>query len=177
MAGYFIEGFIEAFEGLIESLEEIGDELAPRYREALDEWATETARLAVENLSRPHWLLSRSIGDKVKDYRKDRKLWAMAGFQFQHNLGRSKDPRDPGNYGQYHEGGWRPGKYRVSAPDHFLRRAKAETYWPLLQKIAKINEKMVGEIFAEKRRRTAAARELRETQRKARKAQKKRAGG
>ncbi|MBQ9800746.1 MAG: hypothetical protein IJO40_12535, partial [Thermoguttaceae bacterium] len=67
------------------------------------------------------------------------------------------------------EGGWRPGKYRVSAPDHFLRRAKAETYWPLLQKIAKINEKMVGEIFAEKRRRTAAARELREMQRKARK--------
>ena len=169
MAGYFIEGFIEAFEGLIESLEEIGDELAPRYREALDEWAEETARLAVANLSRPHWLLSRSIGDKVKDYRKDRKLWAMAGFQFQHNLMRSKNPRDPGNYGQYHEGGWRPGKYRVSAPDHFLRRAKAETYWPLLQKIAKINEEIVSEIFAEKRRRTAAAREVRAMMKEAKK--------
>ena len=168
MAGYFIEGFIEAFEGLIESLEEMNDELAPRYREALDEWAEETGKLAVQHLSRPRWLLSRSIGDKVKDYRKDRKLWAMAGFQFQHNLGRSKNPRDPGNYGQYHEGGWRPGKYRVSAPDHFLRRAKKETIWLLLQKIERINDDMVAQIMAEKRRRSAAARELREMQRKAR---------
>ncbi|MBP3531210.1 MAG: hypothetical protein J6K25_08530 [Thermoguttaceae bacterium] len=168
MAGYFIEGFIEAFEGLIESLEEMNDELAPRYREALDEWAEETGKLAVQHLSRPRWLLSRSIGDKVKDYRKDRKLWAMAGFQFQHNLGRSKNPRDPGNYGQYHEGGWRPGKYRVSAPDHFLRRAKAETIWPLLQKIERINGDMVAQIMAEKRRRAAAAKELREIEKRAR---------
>lgn len=156
MAGYVVEGFIEAFEGLIESLEAASGELAPRFREALDEWGAATSARAVKNLNRPRWLLSRSIADKTRSYRGDRVFWATVGFSSPRGAaGRSSDPRDPENYGRYHEWNRRPG-----APTRFLRGAKAATRGELLQKIAKINEETFAKLFAEKRDRPSPRRKF-----------------
>ena len=122
----FLDDWITSLETLIQGLEAAKDAAAPELRAALDEWVQATEEDARQILGRPSWLLTRSITSKVKDYQQGRKIWAMAGFRF-----RSKEPRDPGMYGRFHEAGWAPVGHKVTAPDHFLRQAKAKNLMQL----------------------------------------------
>ena len=117
-----------ALEELRERVEkEIPAEVVARV-EAFQELVVNEARL---NLSRPHWLLSRSFGTKVKEYADGRKVFGVVGFQF-----KSKDKRAPGYYGKFHEGGWAPPGKKPTAPPKFIKRAKLK-YLPLLEKSLK----------------------------------------
>ncbi len=119
--GYgFMDDFIVSLEALIEGLNAARDDAVPKLEEALGRWVANVERDAKANLNRPHWLLQKNISGKVKAYRQNHKIWAMVGFRFRIKNNR----RDPGYYGQFHEAGWRPGGYKTTAPDHFLREAK-----------------------------------------------------
>lgn len=130
-----LSGFVEAFEGLTAALEATRNAAAPAYREAVEDWAETTTRKAVENLDRPHWLLSRSMTEVVKPYHGV--LWALSGIKHE-----SIDPKDPGYYVIYHEAGWRPNKGKPSAPIHFMTRAKRETTFLLLQKVRESDQRV-----------------------------------
>lgn len=104
---------------MADGLEAAGDLAGPKIKEAVDNWAENVRRDALQNLNRPRWLLSSSIVDKVKEYDKSGKVWAMAGFRFTSN-----DPRTPGKYGQFHEAGWLPNGKKQKSPERFLKQAK-----------------------------------------------------
>lgn len=133
-----LRGFIEAFRGMVEALEEARDNAAPIYREAVDVWATETTKRAKQNLNRPDWLLSKSMGSVVREYKQRGRLWSMAGV-----LHDGKNVRDPGRYVGYHESGWKPNGGKPSAPPHFLRNAKQATAPILKQKVKEANAQIV----------------------------------
>lgn len=139
-----VYGFYKAFNGLAKALEASRNAAAPLYEKALEQWARETSRRAVLNLNRPKWLLSRAISYKLKEYKNNKKLWAMAGFKFMDDRG----PRDPGFYGQYHEAGYHHAGVRSNAPDHFLKKAKEATK-PALEEMVNNASKEFRRIFAE----------------------------
>ena len=95
------------------------EEVEPKIVDALEKFVERVERDAAIGLNRPHWLLSRSIASKVKAYTKNQKYWSIVGFKRD-----SKDPRDPGVYGKYHEFGWAPNGRKPTAPPRFLRKAK-----------------------------------------------------
>ena len=109
------------YRELIAALEEAKKNAEPELVEAVENWARTVAEKAKKNLARPSWLLTSSISEKVVDYKKNAKIWAIAGFE---KTGGGK--RSPGTYGQYHEAGYAPDRTRPSGPDHFLRKAKNE---------------------------------------------------
>ncbi|MBR4753133.1 MAG: hypothetical protein IK077_15375 [Thermoguttaceae bacterium] len=112
------------------------EQVAPKIEEALERYVERVERDAVAGLNRPHWLLSRSIASKVKNYRQNQKFWAIVGPKRE-----TKDPRDPGVYGKYHEYGWAPKGHKTTAPARFLRKAKERNIGQL--------EKEVSEAFDE----------------------------
>ena len=126
----YMDKYITKMESIARGLEAAQRDAGPKLTKAIDTWVDATEKDAKKILARPHWLLQRSITDKVVDYEKNHKIWAMVGFRFQ-----STAPRDPGNYGQYHEAGWAPDRKIVKVPDHFLRRAKQQNRPRLLQEI------------------------------------------
>ena len=109
------------YRDLIAALEEAKKNAEPELVAAVENWAKSVAEKAKRNLSRPRWLLTSSISEKVVDYKKNARIWAIAGFE-KTNGGK----RTPGTYGQYHEAGWAPDRKKPSGPDHFLRKAKNE---------------------------------------------------
>lgn len=109
----------EAFIALREGLEEAKKAANPSLALALEKWGRDVKTLSKQNLARPSWLLTSSIVDKVKNYDKNSKVWAMVGFNKT-----DSNPRSPGIYGRYHEAGWAPDRKTINVPDHFLRRAK-----------------------------------------------------
>lgn len=109
----------ETFAALIDGLEAAKKDAEPQLHKAVETWATTVKTEARKNLARPHWLLTRSIINKVVDYDKGDKIWGMTGFENSKGGARS-----PGVYGRYHEAGWAPDRKTVKVPDHFLRRAK-----------------------------------------------------
>ena len=118
--GYgYMDGMIVRLEKIIEGLEAAEKASGPELRKAVDKWIVAVEKDAKINLNRPRWLLQENITNKVVDYAKNHKIWAMTGFRFQ-----TKNPRDPGQYGQYHEAGWAPDRKTVKVPDHFLKKAK-----------------------------------------------------
>ena len=142
MAKGAYDAFITSIEGLIAGLEEARDKAAPAAHDAVVKWAENTARDARMILSRPSWLLPSSIESKVVDYKKDRKIWAMAAFRFREK----NNKRDPGFYGQYHEAGWAPDRKVVKVPDHFLRQAKKKNMPTLLKELDEALEEVTGII-------------------------------
>lgn len=124
------------------------EEVSPKIEEALERYVERVERDAVAGLNRPHWLLSRSIASKIKTYRFNvalgsaktpfvvQKFWAIVGAKRE-----TKDPRDPGVYGKYHEWGWLPGTYRLLPYRRFLRKAKDRNIGQL--------EKEVSEAYDE----------------------------
>lgn len=115
-----MDSFIVSLEAMIEGLEAAKDAAAPELAKAVERWVVAVERDAKTNLNRPHWLLQKNISSKIKEYKQNRKVWAMAGFRFQEK----SNKRDPGFYGKYHEAGWAPDRRVVKVPDHFLRAAK-----------------------------------------------------
>lgn len=109
------------YRDLIAALDEAKKDANPELVAAVEKWAKTVAEKAKRNLSRPSWLLTSSISEKVVDYKKSSKIWAIAGFEKT-----SGGKRSPGTYGQYHEAGYAPDRARPSGPDHFLRKAKQE---------------------------------------------------
>ena len=138
-----LNGFIEAFRGMVAALEAGRDAAAPEYREAVDSWAKDTAQTAAGNLNRPGWLLSKQLTSVVRDYKNDGKIWALAGL-----VKGSSDKRDPGYYGKFHESGWRPNGGKPTAPPHFLRDAKRATTPALKAKVNEANGRIVTIINA-----------------------------
>lgn len=117
--GYgFGDKYVTRIEAIATGLERAKKETGPKLNKAINKFINAVEKDAKVNLARPHWLLQQSITRKVVDYNNG-KIWAMAGFRFQ-----SKNPRSPGNYGQYHEAGWAPDRKIIKVPHHFLRRAK-----------------------------------------------------
>lgn len=122
--------FINALEDISKDRAIVSEATYNAVRDSLAEWAENVANDADRFLQRPHWLLSKSIASKVVEYRKDNKVYAMAGFRFQ--AGRALNIKrnygyffpDPGYYGQFFEGGKRKGGAPYKTIDHFLRRAK-----------------------------------------------------
>lgn len=108
-------------------------EAGPKIEKIVVKWAEKVEVDARAGLSRPEWLLSKSISSKVKNY-DNKKIWAMAGFKFQEK----DNKRDPGYYGQYHEAGWAPPGHKVTAPDHFLRKAKQKNLSFLNQGVKRV---------------------------------------
>lgn len=140
-----LSGFIEAFEEITNALEAARHAAAPIYREAVEEWAKETTKKAVENLDRPNWLLSKSMEPVVKPYKSV--IWALAGVKHD-----SENAREPGRYVIYHESGWRPNPYWApSAPKGFLKKAKVETA-PILRAKAEKASKDIAQIITERAR-------------------------
>lgn len=124
----FKEKTLARVENALQELRELAKEEIPREVVArVEAFAELVEQEGRRNLSRPSWLLSRSFGAKVKEYEDGGKVFAVVGFQF-----RSKDKRDPGFYGKYHEGGWAPPGRKPTAPPRFIRRAKIK-YLPLLE--------------------------------------------
>ncbi len=119
MAKMRIEGMIGAMEGIVEGLKKARSESGPKIEKIVSEWLQRVEKDARVVLARPKWLLPKNISSKVKNY-DDKKIWAMAGFKFREK----ENKRDPGYYGQFHEAGWAPPGHKVTAPDHFLRKAK-----------------------------------------------------
>lgn len=125
--------FVDALEDIIQDRAIVSETTYNAVRDALAEWAENVASDADKFLQRPHWLLSKSIASKVVEYRKDNKVYAMAGFTFR--SGRAQNVKggttgvylpDPGYYGQYIEGGKRKGGTPYKTIDHFLRRSKVQ---------------------------------------------------
>lgn len=114
-----VEGMIGAIEGIVAGLKRARSESGPKIEKIVVEWAQKVEDDARLELQRPAWKLSSNIDSKVKAY-DSKKIWAMAGFKFQEK----GNKRDPGYYGQFHEAGWAPIGHKVTAPDHFLRKAK-----------------------------------------------------
>ena len=106
---------------LIEALREARINAQPELVKAVERWSLAVVASGKSNLARPSWLLTSSIVDKVVDYKKNAKIWAIAGFEKT-----TGGKRTPGTYGQYHEAGWAPDRKKPSGPDHFLRKAKNE---------------------------------------------------
>ena len=134
----FSDDFVSALENIAEDLKLTEPAVFKAVHDALDQWTALTAVAAIQRLGRPHWLLSKSIANKVIDYVKDHKVHAMYGFRFR--AGRKLNVKartrgvylpDPGYYGQYFEGGKRRGGVPYRTPDHFLRDAKKQTF-PIL---------------------------------------------
>lgn len=127
----YMDKYITKMEQIAKGLEAAQKEAGPKLEAAIERWTTATEQDARAILNRPKWLLQQNITDKIIDYKKTRKIWAMVGFRFQ-----SKSARDPGYYGQYHEAGWAPDRKVVKVPDHFLRKAKEKNRERLLAEIA-----------------------------------------
>lgn len=112
----------EVYLALITALNDAKVKANPELYKAVEKWANYVKARGKLNLNRPSWLLTHSIVDKVVDYQKSGKIWAIAGFEKT-----SGDKRSPGTYGQYHEAGWAPDRRVVKVPSRFLRRAKQES--------------------------------------------------
>lgn len=140
-----VDGFIDAFQCIVEGLEASRKKAAPKLKKALQQWAENTAEDATAGLRRPTWLLSKSIEPKLKEYQNNGKIWAIAGFKFSSK----EDKRTPGYYGQFHEAGWAPHNRKPTAPDHFLKKAK-EANTPKLQKETEQALKQIDKTIAEK---------------------------
>ena len=120
--GYgYMDKMIVRIETIAEGLENAEKASGIELRKAIDKWVEAVERDAKQKLNRPKWLLQENITNKVVDYEKNHKIWAMTGFRFQ-----SKDPRTPGQYGQFHEAGWAPDRKKINVPDHFLKEAKKQ---------------------------------------------------
>ena len=122
MAGMNLDGLKVVYDTLIEALERAKKEANPALVKAIESWAEEVRRSSKLKLSRPSWLLTSSIVDKVVDYEKTGKIWGIVGFEKT-----SGGKRTPGSYGQYHEAGWAPDRKVVKVPTRFLRRAKQDS--------------------------------------------------
>lgn len=138
---------MDAFKAIVDGLEETRHAAAPLLREALDKWAQNVAADAIDLLNEPHWLLSRNITSKVKEYAEGGKIWAMAGFKFSKS---EEDKRIPGYYGQFHESGWLPNRRKPTARPRFLRDAKRK-HDPTLKEetekaLAGFNEELLQRI-------------------------------
>ena len=116
----YMDDFIVSLETLVESLNAAKDQAAPELEKAVERFIGAVERDARANLNRPRWLLQKNISSKVKEYKQNRKVWAMTGFRFKEK----SNKRDPGYYGKFHEAGWAPDRKVVKVPDHFLREAK-----------------------------------------------------
>lgn len=128
-----IEGVVGTIGGIVEGLKKARKESAPKIEKAVVDWTARVETDARAGLARPHWLLTKHISSKVKNY-DDKKIWAMAGFKFNEK----NNKRDPGYYGQFHEAGWAPTGHKVTAPDHFLRKAKQANKGQLEKDVEKI---------------------------------------
>ena len=140
-----MDRFIASLEAMIEGLEAAKDAATPELAKAVERWIVAVERDAKAKLNRPHWLLQKNISSKIKEYKQNRKIWAMAGFRFR----KKSNKRDPGFYGKYHEAGWAPDRRVVKVPDHFLREAKKKNRAQLekevhdaLIDVAKITERI-----------------------------------
>lgn len=134
------DDYVTALQAVCESLDDVDAAVFVATRNALAEWAEESAVDAQALLNRPNWLLSQMIGSKVVQFLNDRKVQAMAGFRFQNKGNRTADGKethrnkrgktvaayipDPGYYGRFIEGGARKGGRPYSTRTHFLRSAK-----------------------------------------------------
>lgn len=136
MVEHVVEEFCGSVESTIARLNAAREQVEPKIEEALEQYVERVERDAVAGLNRPHWLLSRSIASKMKNYRQNSKLFAIAGVKRE-----TKEPRDPGVYWKYHESGSTPDGYRRAAPKRFLKTAKERNFAQL--------EKEIGEAFAE----------------------------
>ena len=125
----YADGRIATIERAVAELKKDAEELPEKIREIVEKWIERVAADARANLARPKWLLSKALAPKVKTYKAGQKVWAAAGFKF----GVDGDKRDPGYYGKFHEGGWRPGGKKVSVKKKFIKRAKKKNL-PLLEK-------------------------------------------
>lgn len=138
---YVAEEFCESVAATIARFEAAREQIAPKLEEALDRFVERVERDAVAGLNRPTWLLSRSIASKVKNYRQNQKLWAIVGVKRE-----TKDPRDPGVYGKYHEYGWAPKGRKPTAPARFLQKAKEKNIEQLEKDVSEAYEE-IREIY------------------------------
>ena len=106
---------------LIEALREARRNAQPELVKAVERWSLAVVASGKSNLARPSWLLTSSIVDKVVDYKKNSKVFAIVGFKKTDGT-----PRSPGTYGGFHEAGYAPDRAKPSAPTRFLRKAKKE---------------------------------------------------
>lgn len=106
--------FAEALEILNDDVSALNEVVDVAVAAALTQFAEGAERDARAFLNKPHWLLSRSIDSKVKQYARTGKTTAVLGA-IRTTTGRpKKGVGDPGVYAGFHES-------RV----RFLRRAKA----------------------------------------------------
>lgn len=125
--GINADDFILSVEQFIKALDAAKDATNPELELAIEKWANRVQRDARAILSRPKWMLSSSIAQKVIEYQTNKKIWAMVGFRLESYLARNYGTRNtPGFYGRYHEAGWAPDRRTVKVPAHFLREAKRQ---------------------------------------------------
>ena len=121
------DDFISSVEQFIKALDAAKDATNPELEKALEKWVDRVQRDARAILSRPNWLLTQSIAQKIIDYQSSKKIWAMVGFRLESYMTRNyKTQNTPGFYGRYHEAGWAPDRRVVKVPAHFLREAKRQ---------------------------------------------------
>ena len=156
----FKDDLVSALEDMAADFEEMRGVAFRANHYALDEWTTMVTVAAITKLDRRHWLLSESITNKVIDYIRDHKVYAMAGFRFRagRNLGVKHGTTgiyvpDPGYYGQYHEGGKRKFGKPYRTVDHFLRKAKKEKIGYLDDLVEKWFTKEMRDALASEMRR------------------------
>lgn len=134
MARAYMDQYITKVDEFIKRLKTIQKTVEPKLERVLEKWVVDTEKDAIRILNRPNWILPKSISSKVKDYTQNHKLFAMVGFRFRER----NNKRDPGYYGQFHEAGWAPIGHKVTAPDHFLRKAKKKNRAPLDEEVRKV---------------------------------------
>jgi len=133
--------FAEALEVLNDDLSALNEAVDVAVAEALTTFAEGAERDARAALNRPHWLLSRSIDSKVKQYRTGKTV-AVLGAKRTTTGKPKKGVGDPGVYAGFHESGV------GSAPAHFLRRGKAKNVAGIPENMARAFEREVARVAA-----------------------------
>lgn len=134
--------FAEALEILNDDLSALNDAVDVAVAQALTTFAEGAERDARALLNRPHWLLSRKINSKVKQYRRTGKTVAVLGAERTTTGKPKKGVGDPGVYAGFHESGV------GSAPAHFLRRGKAKNVAGIPDNMARAFEREVARVAA-----------------------------
>lgn len=133
--------FAEALEILNDDLSALNEAVDVAVAQALTTFAEGAERDARAALNRPHWLLSRRIDSKVKQYRTGKTV-AVLGATRTTTGKPKKGVGDPGIYAGFHESGV------GSAPAHFLRRGKAKNVAGIPDNMARAFDREVARVAA-----------------------------
>ncbi len=145
-----IADYLTTLKGVASALAQLPRERKPLIEKAVEKFVANVQTDAVQNLARPNWKLSRSIGQKTKTFESRegsgvsaQKVWGMVGFTYQDRASK----RDPGFYGKFHEGGVKNSKSgRNMKAKQFLKKAKTANIDALYKELERIRQETLKKV-------------------------------